>query len=197
MSAPTAEKPCSVGRYETAPPSVGSTQRGLDHLIDITERRSCLVSVDRPEPIPNTAMPTRPGRTRPGTPTWLRILAHTDRTSTDCWLWTRTRDTFGYGQIKVAGKPRRAHVIAYEQWIGPVPDGLELDHLCRVRHCVNPLHLEPVTHAENTRRAVYPPRRGTHCKYGHPLDVQGKTQQRCSICSREHGRASRARRKAS
>ena len=70
------------------------------------------------------------------------------------------------------GEKKFAHRIGYEQLVGPIPKGLELDHLCRVRHCVNPDHLEPVTHKENTLRGSCPAAvnaRKTHCKRGHPL----------------------------
>jgi hypothetical protein len=70
-----------------------------------------------------------------------------------CWLWQgNIHPDKGYGIMRRGGLTRRAHRFFYETLVGPVPDGLELDHLCRVRHCVNPDHLEPVTHAENLRR---------------------------------------------
>lgn len=71
-----------------------------------------------------------------------------------CWEWTGGRDGNGYGRIRVGGRQQGAHRISYELFVGPVPTGLELDHLCRLRHCVNPGHLEPVTHAENMRRGA-------------------------------------------
>lgn len=75
---------------------------------------------------------------------------------TGCWQWLHGTNSIGYGQLHVRhSKPRRmayAHRVYYERHVGPVPDGLELDHLCRNPGCVNPEHLEPVTHAENIRR---------------------------------------------
>lgn len=71
-----------------------------------------------------------------------------------CWLWTAHVNDDGYGVLKVEGRTRPAHIWSYEYHVGEVPTGLELDHLCRVRACVNPWHLDPVTHAENVRRAV-------------------------------------------
>jgi hypothetical protein len=68
-----------------------------------------------------------------------------------CWLWTASLDGQGYGRFS-DGKRRGAHVVAWEAECGPVPDGLELDHLCRVRRCVRVSHLEPVTGGENVRR---------------------------------------------
>ena len=74
-----------------------------------------------------------------------------------CWLWTgsRTRDGYGLITTREGGKQRRSYVhrIAYVKVHGFIPDGLEIDHLCRVRNCFNPSHLEAVTHAENLRRA--------------------------------------------
>lgn len=71
-----------------------------------------------------------------------------------CWLWTASLDGNGYGRFHDGERDTKAHRSGYEMLVGPVPDGLELDHLCRVRACVRPDHLEPVTHAENVRRAA-------------------------------------------
>lgn len=79
--------------------------------------------------------------------------------ASDCWLWTGAVSPAGYGTFTTdggrAGSRRvRAHRYAFTTIVGPIADGLELDHLCRVRHCVNPAHLEPVTHAVNLHRAL-------------------------------------------
>ena len=71
----------------------------------------------------------------------------------DCWLWVGLLDEDGYGRHAHFWQVHRAHRWLYEYLVGPVPDGLQLDHLCRVRHCVNPDHLEPVTGAGNLRRS--------------------------------------------
>jgi len=71
---------------------------------------------------------------------------------TTCWCWTGHLDPGGYGVFWVAGRHCGAHRVAYELFRGSIPEGLEIDHLCRVRHCVSPWHLELVTHAENVRR---------------------------------------------
>jgi hypothetical protein len=73
-----------------------------------------------------------------------------------CWPWGRAKDAQGYGGTSADGTYKGAHCYVYERLIGPIPDGLELDHLCRNPACVNPDHLEPVTHAENMRRGTVP-----------------------------------------
>jgi hypothetical protein len=89
-----------------------------------------------------------------------------------CWLWEGYTDPAGYGHARVEGKVVAVHRAAYEAVKGPIPPDLEIDHLCRVRNCYNPAHLEAVTHAENVRRG-----RGgehwaakTHCPQGHPYE---------------------------
>lgn len=91
-----------------------------------------------------------------GTPAAVRVLARTDR-STGCWVFMGPVTRIGgYGRIRDGRKTRMAHVVVYEAMVGPVPEGLQLDHVfdrgCRSKACVNPDHLEPVTTAENQRR---------------------------------------------
>lgn len=82
-----------------------------------------------------------------------RDMGFWDVDDAGCWLWNRKVRTDGYG-VKSLGKYEevRAHRWVYEQRIGAIPDGLELDHLCNTPRCVNPAHLEPVTHEENMLR---------------------------------------------
>lgn len=93
-----------------------------------------------------------------------------------CWLWTKSLDTKGYAQITTGSnydssrRLKRAHRVAYEELIGPIPVGLQLDHKCRVRSCVNPNHLEPVTQRVNLLRGEGTSAKNavkTHCKRGH------------------------------
>lgn len=131
-----------------------------------------------------------------------RFWAKVEKTET-CWLWTGYRDRGGYGQFSVDGKQRKPHRVAYEWTVGPIPEGLQLDHLCRVRHCVRPDHLEPVTCAENLRRGhgfVGINSRKTHCKRGHPLTPDNLVPRKdgnraCRICWRETGRRYEAKKR--
>jgi hypothetical protein len=96
-----------------------------------------------------------------------RFWAKVNR-SGDCWLWTAATTSAGYGQFRVDGRWGMAHRFAYELLVGPIPQDLQIDHLCRTPLCVNPAHLEPVTQQENLRRGIGGPR--THCPAGHPYD---------------------------
>lgn len=109
--------------------------------------------------------------------------------SGDCWEWTNVKNNKGYGRFCLQGKLLMSHRVSYEIIVGKIPDGLELDHLCRNPGCVNPKHLEAVTHKENMRRA-----RGNkpnHCIRGHELTpdniyikYKGKTLYRqCRTCN--------------
>lgn len=94
--------------------------------------------------------------------------------SSGCWEWTGPLSTAGYGQLFIEGKNRPAHRISYEAHVGPIEDGLHIDHLCRNRKCVNPSHLEPVTPLENIMRGegiMAQNARKTHCDRGHEFDA--------------------------
>jgi hypothetical protein len=82
-----------------------------------------------------------------------RLTKYVTRTD-DCWLWTGARTHAGYGLLTINYANHYAHRWSYELHVGPIPPGLDLDHLCRVRHCVNPEHLEPVTRKTNLNRGA-------------------------------------------
>jgi hypothetical protein len=117
---------------------------------------------------------------------------HVTDANTGCWLWTgAVNRRTGYGHIGGRrGENHMAHRVAYEMHIGPIPAGLQIDHLCRVRRCVNPAHLEPVTVVENLARGVGPSARAIRenvCRSGHPFSPQNtgrKTNgtRKCRAC---------------
>jgi hypothetical protein len=117
--------------------------------------------------------------------------------SSGCWIWTASITRTGYGMMRDGAKNKLAHRIAYELHRGhSVPEGLQLDHLCRKRNCINPYHLEAVTQSVNLLRS---PELGkgtngnekkTHCPQGHPYDgdnlyVNPKGGRECVICRTE------------
>jgi hypothetical protein len=108
---------------------------------------------------------------RPPRPAIDRFLEHVmPEPNSGCWIWLAGLDEDGYGRFfegKGSGFERRAQRFAYKHYIGPIPQGMVIDHLCRVRACVNPAHLEPVTNAENLSRAVHSRALRTHCIRGH------------------------------
>ena len=130
-----------------------------------------------------------------------RFWAKVNKTDS-CWLWTGSTSR-GYGQFRVGNKVVPAHRWAYQQAKGPIPKGLELDHLCRVRHCVNPDHLEAVTNSVNWLRGQHPSavsHRSSHCHRGHPFTeantyILKNKYRRCRTCDRERHRRYREQRK--
>lgn len=128
-----------------------------------------------------------------------RIEDHILRMPGPCWVWQGAKNPRGYGNITYEQKSYKAHRFIYEWLVGPIPEGLTLDHLCRNTLCVNPDHLDPCTMAENIRRGSKAQQ--THCKHGHEFTpentiVRTNGTRRCRECNLRHQRASYQRRKA-
>jgi hypothetical protein len=127
-----------------------------------------------------------------------RFFAKVDATG-DCWEWLANRDKDGYGKLKVANVTYRAHRYVWELMVGPIPDGLVIDHLCRNRGCVNPDHMEPVTVAENLHRGFSiqaQNARRERCPRGHEYrHTQGNGWRHCHECNNQKRRERRARAK--
>lgn len=121
---------------------------------------------------------------------------------TGCLEYTGTLNPDGYGQLTYQGRTHGAHRVAYMETIGPIPPGLELDHLCGNRACINLAHLEPVTHAENVRRGRLGAcwRDRTHCSQGHEYTT-GNTRldryghRHCRTCSNAYSAAYKQRKR--
>ena len=156
----------------------------------------------------------RTGSTAPGPRARLPLVDRFWRyvlRSEGCWLWTGPQDGHGYGRLTVGGRSGTsvgAHRISYELHVGPIPAGLDIDHLCRTPLCVNPAHMEPVTRGENTRRGTAIQRatevrlaRPT-CKHGHAwtpsntyTDPHGR--RKCRTCERANDLRAKEKRRAS
>lgn len=135
-----------------------------------------------------------------------RFMRRVEVSADGCWRWTGPLDTkFGYARTSIACVRMGAHEAAFVLFVGQVPAGLELDHLCRVRHCVNPLHLEAVTREENMRRMRHPwphePSALVRCVNGHEYTddntyVRTDGHKYCRTCARVGNEVRRSNRRA-
>lgn len=115
---------------------------------------------------------------------------------TQCWIWKKSREKDGYGVVSLpGGTVGKAHRVSWEFRHGPIPAGLEIDHLCRVRECCNPDHLEATTHKENTLRGygvMALKARRDSCIHGHTYTSENthtvKGARKCRTCDRERNR---------
>ena len=113
----------------------------------------------------------------------------------NCWEWNGACNAHGYGVFELFGAYPLAHRVAYELLVKPIPNGMQLDHLCRNHGCVNPVHLEIVPSGENTKRGRDSRGKPTHCPSGHPYTpentmIDSKGHQHCKICHRASSRRS-------
>jgi len=130
-------------------------------------------------------------------------ILHFPEPNSGCWIWLGALDAKGYGSISVNGKNLKAHRWAYEHFIGPIPVGLVPDHLCHLPCCVNPWHMEPVTHQVNILRGqgiAAIRAKQTHCIHGHELAgdnllSQSRRGRQCKLCHRKITNRARDKRK--
>ena len=126
---------------------------------------------------------------------------HEPEPNSGCWLWTgaasRSRKGSLYGNLRVhGGKDKPAHRFSYEMFVGPIPQGRTIDHICRTTLCVNPRHLEVVSMRENILRGDGPAAvnaRRTLCQNGHPFSVDNRGARVCRVCESARQRRYRAR----
>lgn len=138
-----------------------------------------------------------------------RIARHVLVDDNGCWLWTGAVQSSGYGSVgRDGGTSALAHRVSYEAYIGPIPDGMQVDHVkdrgCRSRRCVAPYHLEAVTPQENVNRTGHGEQ--THCKRNHPLSGDNlivkkrgpgrRPTRNCRTCQVQAQRDFRARQRA-
>jgi len=119
-----------------------------------------------------------------------RFLTHIQTSKNGCWIWIGSKDSCGYGLFQADRKRIRAHRFIYKYYNGDIPSNLEINHICGNPSCVNPAHLEAVTHRENILSGKGIPAinaRKTHCDYGHTLSgdnlwIQSNGSRHCRAC---------------
>jgi len=124
---------------------------------------------------------------------------HSDINLDDCWLWAK-HNNGRYGYIQYRHTTVLAHRVMYENFVGEIPKGLVIDHLCRNTLCVNPKHLEPVTVSENYLRGIGSRRADTHCKFGHEYTPENTYLRKngvrdCRECTRNYMSSYRSRKR--
>lgn len=189
---------------------VGYCECGCGQETSISKRNQR--GIRKGEPMRYIASHSGRSRTKLAMPVDVRFWTHVDKTST-CWLWTGAKFGSGHGSFTIGSrttgvKTMGAHVFSYTLVNGAVPVGLELDHLCRVRNCVRPDHLEPVTQYENMMRGQAPAainKRKTECPRRHEYNDEntrwrprgnGRYYRCCAQCERDRSRRRRTIRKA-
>lgn len=186
MSVATLENPRNVGdlwENGSGPRGAGNTAEGLTHSSDLSREGL---------PMNGTRDDHSSAKRVDGDATGAIRLSQRTRRDGECLRWTGTHTPAGYGQMSLQGRKVGVHRIAYELAKGPIPPGLEVDHLCGVRDCVNPDHLEAVTHRENLLRSDNDIIRrigATECIEGHPfsgenLYVFPDGRRACRACAR-------------
>lgn len=128
-----------------------------------------------------------------------RMHRFSQLTDEGCLVWIGSFDTMGYGRLIWKGKNHSSHRVMYQLVKGPIPEGLELDHLCSNKPCINPDHLEPVTHSVNLQR--YYATKPNYCPHGHEYTEKNRLidrngVKRCRECVRANTRVQNAKRRA-
>jgi hypothetical protein len=135
-------------------------------------------------------------RVRKGASNMERIQFYARPDASGCWLWAGYVSRDGYGTVSAGKRMHKAHRMSYEAFVGPIPEGLDIDHLCRVRNCVNPEHLEPVTRQVNCLRGDTVAAKHaatTHCPQGHEYTPENtysskRGERDCRACRRVRNR---------